>query len=256
MAKTPMLLAALVLAAAPAFAENEHNDAGFTNPLSTLQFNPDLDQQEFERATYQALQIYDPFEPFNRTIYAFNYRFDQWVFLPVVSGYRYVTPELVQSGVRNFYSNLLEVPTLVNSALQLKAERVMNSTARLLFNTIFGVGGLWDPASAMGLPKWREDFGQTLGHYGVPAGPYLMLPLIGPSSVRDSSGRIADYGLERYVNYLNYADTASDHASLTLLQSIDTRANTPFRYGQFSSPFEYDKLRFLYTEMRKLQVAD
>ena len=143
MVKHSTLIIALLLASGQALAEHQTDADGFTNPLQHLQFNPGLDQQEFERASNDALQVYDPLEAWNRRVYHFNYRFDQWVFLPVVDGYRYVTPSLVQSGVHNFFNNLGEIPTLANSVLQLKGKRAANSTARLLFNTIFGIGGIW-----------------------------------------------------------------------------------------------------------------
>lgn len=250
------ILIALALASAPALAEHHADPDGFTNPLQHLRFNPGLDQQEFERASNDALQVYDPLESWNRRVYHFNYRFDQWVFLPLVDGYRYVTPNLVESGVHNFFSNLGEVPTLANSLLQLKGQRAMNSTARLLFNTILGIGGIWDPASRMGLPRLREDFGQTLGHYGVPAGPYLMLPLLGPSNLRDTGGLVADYSLESAVNYLDVADASSHNPGITALRAVDERAHTSFRYGQLNSPFEYEKLRYFYHESRKLKIAE
>ncbi|MGG2399820.1 VacJ family lipoprotein [Pseudomonas sp. SH1-B] len=246
---------ALLLASGSALAGEVDAD-GFTNPLQNLKFNPGLDQQEFERASSDALQVYDPLESWNRRVYHFNYRFDQWVFLPVVNGYRYVTPDLVETGVHNFFSNLGEIPTLANSLLQLKGQRAMNSTARLLFNTILGIGGIWDPATHMGLPKQSEDFGQTLGYYGVPAGPYLMLPVLGPSNLRDTGGLVADYGLENAVNYLDVADASRDNPAITALRAVDTRANTSFRYGQLNSPFEYEKLRYFYHESRKLKIAD
>lgn len=259
MVKHSTLIIALLLASGQALAEHQTDADGFTNPLQHLQFNPGLDQQEFERASNDALQVYDPLEAWNRRVYHFNYRFDQWVFLPVVDGYRYVTPSLVQSGVHNFFNNLGEIPTLANSVLQLKGKRAANSTARLLFNTIFGIGGIWDPATKMGLPRLTEDFGQTLGHYGVPAGPYLMLPLLGPSNLRDTGGLVADYSLENAVNYLDVADASRSNPGIPgipVLQAIDTRANTGFRYGQLNSPFEYEKLRYFYHESRKLKIAD
>ena len=133
MVKHSTLIIALLLVSGQALAEGQVDADGFTNPLQNLQFNPGLDQQEFERASSDALQVYDPLESWNRRVYHFNYRFDQWVFLPVVDGYRYVTPNLVQTGVHNFFNNLGEIPTLANSVLQLKGKRAMNTTARLLF---------------------------------------------------------------------------------------------------------------------------
>ncbi len=250
------LLLVLLLASVPARADHATDADGFKKPLEHLQFNPRLDQQEFERSTLNALNVYDPLEPWNRRLYHFNYRFDQWVFLPLIDGYRYVTPDLLETGISNVFNNLGEVPSLLNSLLQGKGQRAMQSTARLLFNTLLGVGGLWDPASRMGLPRQSEDFGQTLGFYGVPAGPYLMLPLLGPSNLRDSGGLVADFQGENWVNLLNLPALNNHYPQISLLKVIDQRATTEFRYGQLNSPFEYEQLRFFYTEARRLQIAE
>nr|WP_263011233.1 VacJ family lipoprotein [Pseudomonas otitidis] len=251
---------ALLLASLPAFADTPAEPAvdpdGFTQPLRQLTFNPGLDQREFERSTFDALEVYDPLESWNRRVYHFNYRFDQWVFLPVVRGYTYVTPRFVRSGVSNFFSNLGDVPNLVNSVLQFKGQRSMEITGRLLLNTTIGVVGLWDPATLMGLPKQSEDFGQTLGFYGVGAGPYLMLPLLGPSNLRDTTGLVVDFAAENQINFLNVAEVSSDHPEITALRIVDKRYTTSFRYGQLNSPFEYEKIRYVYTESRKLQIAE
>lgn len=258
-----LLLTASLLCAGIVHAQDENaqppaasDPDGFTRPLSTLKFNPGLDQREFERSTLTALTVYDPLESLNRRVYHFNYRFDQWVFLPVVDGYRYVTPSFVRTGVSNFFNNLGDVGNLLNSLLQLKGKRSMNTTARLLFNTTIGLAGLWDPATKMGLPRQTEDFGQTLGFYGVPAGPYLILPLLGPSNLRDTGGLLFDYVADSQINYLNVSDASDDNPAIWVLRAIDKRYTTNFRYGQLDSPFEYEKVRYVYTEARKLQIAE
>ncbi len=250
------LFASLILVSSLVQAQHAADDDGFKQPMQHLQINPGLDQREFERSSLGALQVYDPLESWNRRVYHFNYRFDEWVFLPIVDGYRYVTPNLVQSGVSNFFSNLGDVPNLLNSALQLKGKRAMQTTARLLLNTTIGVAGLWDPATRMGLPKQREDFGQTLGFYGTPAGPYLMLPLLGPSNLRDTGGLVADFAASSQVNLLNVAETSVRHPEITLLEIVDQRSTVNFRYGQLNSPFEYEKIRYFYHESRKLKIAE
>ncbi|MDO9320824.1 MAG: VacJ family lipoprotein [Pseudomonas sp.] len=229
-------------------------DEGFTAPLQSLTFIPGLDN--FVAASNSAMEVYDPLETWNRGIYQFNYSLDQWVMLPAVRGYTYVTPKFARTGVSNFFSNLGDLPSLGNSLLQLKGERAMRTTARLLFNTILGVAGIWDPATAMGLPKEREDFGQTLGYYGVPAGAYLVLPVFGPSSVRDTSGLVVDTLGEQSANFLNVAEESKRHLEISLLRAVDTRYTTPYRYGQLNTPFEYSRVRYLYTEVRKLQIAE
>lgn len=233
---------------------SDGDDQGFTAPLQSLDFIPGLDN--FVAASDSAMDVYDPLETWNRGVYQFNYRLDQWVMLPTVRGYTYVTPELVRTGVSNFFSNLGDVPSLANSLLQLKGERAMRTTARLMFNTIIGIGGIWDPATAMGLPKEREDFGQTLGHYGVPDGAYLVLPVFGPSNLRDTSGLVVDTLGEQSANYLNVADESKRNLAIPVLRAIDTRYTTPYRYGQLNTPFEYSRVRYLYTEVRKLQIAE
>ncbi|MGQ7815234.1 MlaA family lipoprotein [Metapseudomonas furukawaii] len=253
MAKKALLIA-LLLSSRLVLAQEPDAD-GFTQPLKDLKFNPGLDQREFERSTLDALTVYDPFESWNRRIYHFNYRFDEWVFLPVVRGYRYVTPGFVRSGVSNFFSNLGDVPNLLNSALQLKGQRSMQITGRLLLNTTLGVAGLWDPATRMGLPKQSEDFGQTLGYYGVSEGPYLMLPILGPSNLRDTGGLVVDYAADYQINFLNVPEVSSSHPEISALRAVDKRHTTGFRYGQLNSPFEYEKIRYVYTESRKLQIA-
>nr|WP_241077682.1 VacJ family lipoprotein [Pseudomonas seleniipraecipitans] len=248
------MFAALLSSAAT--AQTTVEDDGFKRPLKDLKFNPGLNQREFERSTLSALEVYDPLESWNRRVYHFNYRFDEWVFLPVVDGYRYITPSLVQKGVSNFFGNLGDVPNLLNSALQLKGQRSLNTTARLLLNTTIGVVGLWDPATLMGLPRQAEDFGQTLGYYGAPSGAYLMLPILGPSNLRDTGGLVVDFGAAQAINYLDMAEISSDHPEIIALRAVNQRATTNFRYGQINSPFEYEKLRFFYTESRKLQIAE
>lgn len=254
MAKKALFIA-LLLASGLAVAQEPDQD-GFTQPLKDLKFNPGLDQREFERSTLDALNIYDPFESWNRRVYRFNYRFDEWVFLPVVHGYRYVTPGFVRAGVSNFFSNLGDIPNLLNSALQLKGKRSLEITGRLLFNTTIGVVGLWDPATRMGLPKQTEDFGQTLGYYGVTDGPFLMLPILGPSNLRDTGGLVMDYVADYQINFLNVPEVSSNHPEITALRMVDKRYTTSFRYGQLNSPFEYEKLRYVYTQSRKLQIAE
>ncbi len=256
MARYLSLLLAALLSGALHAEPRTVDDDGFTHPLRELRFNPGLDQREFERATFQALAIYDPFESFNRRMYHFNYRLDQWVMLPVVRGYQYVTPRFVRTGVSNFFSNLGEVPTLANSLLQLKGKRAMNATARLLFNTILGVGGLWDPASRMGLVRQPEDFGQTLGHWGLPRGPYLILPALGPSNLRDAAGLAVDFSLERQIDYVSYAQASGGEFGIAALRLVDMRYTTSFRYGQLNSPFEYEQIRYVYSRARELQVAE
>lgn len=251
-----VLCASLAVPGTLLLAADDVDADGFRNPMQRLHFNPRLDQREFERSSFAALNVYDPFEAWNRRVYHFNYRADQWLLLPLVDGYRKVTPGFVRSGIHNVFRNLGEVLNLFNSLLQFKGKRALDSTGRLLINTTLGLAGLWDPATRMGLQRHNEDFGQTLGFYGVPAGPYLMLPLLGPSNLRDGSGLVVDFSLDSQVDWLGMASASDRYPALHLLKAIDTRDNTAFRYGQTNSPFEYEKIRYVYHEARQLQIAD
>ena len=139
-----------------------------------------------------AIDAYDPWEPMNRRIYNFNAIFDNYVFLPVVSGYEFMLPGFVRTGVTNFFNNLTEVTNLMNSLLQFKFVKAVNTFGRICINTTVGIGGLIDVATLNdGIERENEDFGQTLGFYGLGPGPYLVLPILGPSNVRDTAGSTA-----------------------------------------------------------------
>jgi phospholipid-binding lipoprotein MlaA len=137
----------------------------------------------------------DPLEPMNRQIFKFNDAADKYVARPIAETYVKVTPAPARTAIDNFFSNIGDIGNFVNNLLQLKFADATQDFVRFAFNSTFGLGGLLDWATASGLPKHNQDFGLTLGHYGVPAGPYLVLPLLGPSSVRDSTSWIASYPL-------------------------------------------------------------
>lgn len=137
----------------------------------------------------------DPLEPMNRTIFKFNDAADRYVAHPIATTYVKVTPAPVRTAISNFFSNIGDINNFANNLLQLKFGDAAEDFMRLVFNSTFGLGGLIDWATPSGLPKHNQDFGLTLGHYGVPAGAYLVLPLLGPSSVRDSTTWIASIPL-------------------------------------------------------------
>ncbi|NHZ79058.1 VacJ family lipoprotein [Massilia sp. CCM 8695] len=163
----------------------------------------------------------DPLEPFNRTVFKFNDAIDQAALKPVASAYKKVMPSFVQTGVNNFFGNLSDVWTGANNLMQGKGEQGMSDWTRVALNSTFGIGGLFDIASEAGLKKHNEDFGQTLGYWGVPSGPYLMLPLLGPSTVRDTSGLPVDMA----ANGWSYVDPTSTRTIGTALRVIDGRAS-------------------------------
>ncbi|MFP3569238.1 VacJ family lipoprotein [Paraburkholderia sp. SIMBA_030] len=163
----------------------------------------------------------DPLEGLNRTIFTVNDKLDQYALKPVAKGYVRVTPQPVRDSVTNFFSNIGDVYIAANNLLQLKITDGVEDIMRIVINTVFGVGGLFDVATLAKLPKHDNDLGLTLGHYGVPAGPYLVLPLFGPSTVRDAVGSIGNY----YVNPLSYIDPPGLSWALYGLNVINTRAN-------------------------------
>lgn len=162
----------------------------------------------------------DPLEPMNRGIYKFNDAADKAILKPVAQGYKAVVPKPVRSGVTNFFSNIDDVLVAVNNVLQFKFNDAMSDVGRVIANTTFGVAGVFDVATGWGMPKHNEDFGQTLGAWGVGDGPFLMLPLLGPSNVRDSAGLLIYYRLDPVVNLHN----VSARNSLTALRFVDRRA--------------------------------
>lgn len=163
----------------------------------------------------------------------------------------------MRSGVSHFFANLGEVPSLANHLLQLQGQDAMTTTARLLFNTTLGIGGLWDPASRMGLERRSEDFGQTLGYWGAEEGPYLVLPLLGPSNLRDTGGLAFDTSLGSALSVAELGGlNAANSSEYYTLMAIDRRHINDFRYGQLNSPFEYEKVRYVYTEARRLQISE
>lgn len=163
----------------------------------------------------------DPLEGFNRTMFTVNDKLDQYALKPVAKGYVWATPQPVRDSVTNFFSNIGDVYIAANNLLQLKVTDGVEDIMRIVINTVFGVGGLFDVATLAKLPKHDNDLGLTLGHYGVPAGPYLVLPLFGPSTVRDAVGSLGNY----YVNPLSYVDPPGLSWALYGLNVVNTRAN-------------------------------
>ncbi len=141
----------------------------------------------------RAQEVHDPFEPVNRAIFRFNDAVDRAVFEPAARGYRYVAPEPVRRSVRNFLFNLRSPVIFANDLLQGERERAGTTLGRFMINSTLGVAGLFDFAAMLGYEPHDEDFGQTLGRWGVGPGPYVMLPLLGPSTLRDTGGRVGDY---------------------------------------------------------------
>lgn len=162
----------------------------------------------------------DPWEGMNRGIFAFNEAVDTAILKPVATGYETVVPSPVRISIGNFFGNLNDVGSLANAILQLDGQATAGIGARLINNTIFGLGGILDVATPMGNPKISKDFGSTLSRYGVESGPYLVLPLLGPSTLRDGLGKIPD----AFLNPLSYVKDDKVYWSLVALNAVDTRA--------------------------------
>lgn len=176
-------------------------------------------------ATVKTADPRDPLEAFNRSMFSFNDELDKAIFKPAATIYRDATPQLVRQGVSNFLGNLEDVWSFVNSLLQGKPAAAAQSFMRFNVNTVFGVGGVFDIASDIRLERQREDFGQTLGVWGFPAGPYVVLPVFGPSVMRDLVAwpvdikgdivsRIADIPVRNTLKLLDQLDTRASFLSL------------------------------------------
>lgn len=202
-----------------------------------------------------AIDIYDPFEGWNRGVYRFNAGFDRYVFLPVVGAYEAVLPDFVEDRVSDFFNNIFEFTNFANSVLQLKPRPAGETLVRFALNSTVGILGLFDVAKRMGIHEHEEDFGQTLGHYGVGNGPYIVLPILGPSNLRDTTGVIADSASFVVPDPLNFDDHPQRGLAFNTLNSIDRRHKIGFRYYDTGSPFEYELVRLLYTKKRQLDIA-
>jgi phospholipid-binding lipoprotein MlaA len=201
------------------------------------------------------LEIHDPFEGFNRGTYRFNYYFDRYVFLPVIGAYDFILPDCVEDRISNFVDNVFEFNNLLNNLLQWKWNSAGITLSRFVINSTVGIGGLWDPATAWDMHRQTEDFGQTLGHYGAGNGPYLVLPVLGPSNLRDTIGIAGDAASFAILGPVAWVENNTASRSFTGVSSVDRRHRQPFRYYQTGSPFEYEMVRLFYTKKRELEIA-
>ncbi|HET8707192.1 MAG TPA: VacJ family lipoprotein, partial [Pseudomonadales bacterium] len=163
----------------------------------------------------------DPLEFINRPIFTFNDWMDRLLFKPVAKGYDYVMPGFAKTGVSNFMSNLGELNVILNDVLQLKGTQAASDSGRFLLNSTVGIFGLIDVGTRIGLDKHDEDFGQTLGYWGVPTGPYLMLPFLGPSDLRDAPGK----GVDLAVQNAYEPGSEQDKWSVWFVDKVDQRAS-------------------------------
>ena len=196
----------------------------------------------------------DPFEPFNRKALQFNEGVDAIVLKPVATVYRAQVPPIVRTGVSNFFGNLSDGWSFVNSALQFKFRNAAENFMRLNVNTFFGLGGILDIASELNIERHREDFGQTLGRWGVPAGPYLMLPILGPSTLRDALAM----GIDRQGDPVHYVNPNSDRYLFDGLRAVNQRSNS-LRVGTVLEEAALDKYTFIrdaHLQRRRAEIFD
>jgi len=198
---------------------------------------------------------HDPWEPFNRSVFGFNEGLDTYLLKPVVAGYRFVLPEFVRDGIYNFFSNYSDIYTALQNLLQGKPDYAFTDLMRVVVNTTFGLGGLIDMATPGGLPKHKEDWGQTFGVWGIPSGPYVVLPFFGPSSVRDTFGTVADLQSDYLFGYVKDIGLRN---SITGLRVINAR-NTYYEAGDLLDGAAIDKYSFMrdaYIQRREYQINE
>ena len=203
----------------------------------------------------RAQAVNDPLEPVNRAVFRFNIFADDWVLDPVARAYRKVTPVPVRRSVGNFLANLRSPVIFANDLLQGERDRAGVTLGRFMINTTLGVFGLFDPASAIGYLPHHEDMGQTFGVWGAPSGPYLMLPLLGPSSVRDATGRVGDY----FINPLNQCcvDTDERLAIFGTDTVSEREANIEFIDDLKANSLDlYAAVRTIYIQKREADIRN
>ncbi|MEP7083937.1 MAG: VacJ family lipoprotein, partial [Betaproteobacteria bacterium] len=199
-------------------------------------------------------QVYDPLEPVNRVIFNVNDTLDRVIVRPVAQGYVNVVPRLVRTGVSNVFGNISDAFSAINNLLQGKREALGTDMGRVLINTTFGLGGIFDIASEGNIEKHDEDFGQTLGYWGVGPGPYLVLPILGPSNIRDTAGLV----VQGYLDPVNQVTPPENQWELIVLRALDTRARLLGAEDLVAGAAldKYTFIRSAYTQRRRSQVYD
>ncbi|PID66350.1 MAG: ABC transporter [Gammaproteobacteria bacterium] len=195
-------------------------------------------------------------ETYNRGMYKINKSVDKYTLKPIAKGYRYITPDPVEKGVSNFFANLSEVNTFANSLLQGKFHNATVSSSRLVWNTTLGVGGIFDVATAMNIRANQEDFGQTLQTWGFPSGPYVVLPILGPSTVTDSVGLVGDSFISPFNRYHWHDHDVRD--GVVSLGIVDKRARVlnAEKMLDTAAVDEYSFVKNTYLQHRNLLVSD
>ncbi|NDI78590.1 MULTISPECIES: MlaA family lipoprotein [Psychrilyobacter] len=201
------------------------------------------------------MDAYDPFEPLNRRIYYFNYQFDKWVGLPVSDSYKFFLPQTARTGVGNFFSNLYEPISAINGVLILDYKAVFTGIGRFFINTTIGVAGLFDVATLINIPKHELTLNDTLAVYGVKDGPYLILPFLGPSDLRNAGSLLTTFVLRVPLDPINiYSGSLWEDIAIKGLDAVDVRSEINFRYYSLGTPFEYEYVRLLY--LRSMEIRE
>lgn len=194
----------------------------------------------------------DPWEHWNRDVYKFNKTVDK-VAKPIAKGYKYVTPDVVETGIGNIFDNLGDIPNMLNNLLQGNFLSSLSDLGRFAVNTTVGLAGVWDPASKMGLEKHDEDFGQTLATWGVAPGPYVMLPFLGPSTFRDTIAAPVNAEMD-LINQIEHVRTRNQ---ISLLKLVKTRADLLAYDEQLQEAIdEYALIRDIYLQNRQFKVLN
>jgi phospholipid-binding lipoprotein MlaA len=236
---------AAAFAAAAATANSEAHDASQASQGNREALPPVTAEDAPSMVTY------DPWERLNRFTYRFNARFDEAVFLRVANVYRRV-PSPLRSGVHNFFGNLSEIDSVINYTLQWRLRLGARSLGRFVINSTIGIGGLFDVAAKVKLPPAPTGLSMTLATWGMHPGPYLVIPLLGPSTLRDGLGFVGDFGALYAIDIARlYRGDVS--WGLDLANGVDERSNVDFRYYSTGSPFEYENIRFLYVRKRLIE---
>jgi phospholipid-binding lipoprotein MlaA len=196
----------------------------------------------------------DPLEPYNRKMHALNAALDDGLIKPVSKGYKAITPEPVDQGITNFFNNIADVTSAVNNLLQFKLSRFGSDVGRVATNSTVGILGFFDVATNMGLPSYKEDFGQTLGYWGGEPSPYLVLPVFGPSTVRDTVGLIGDIAVDPFFSL----EKDTIYWGFIALRVIDTRADllTASKILETAAVDPYSFVRDAYLQRRRSQIHD
>ncbi|MEC9206072.1 MAG: VacJ family lipoprotein [Pseudomonadota bacterium] len=201
---------------------------------------------------------HDPFEPMNRAIFGFNEVVDETILKPIAETYKDITPDPVEDGISNFFSNLGEINTIINDVLQLKFGQAAHDLGRFAINSTLGIFGIFDPATVIGLKKNKEDFGQTLGYWGISPGPYIVLPFFGPSTLRDAPGLYVDTETNQSTSPTHTSLHHEERQTAQVVEVIDARARllraTKILDAAAKDPYVF--IRESYLQKRKNLVTD